>query len=199
MVGLRGIGPLMDRKFHPGFSLLEVVLAAAILAATAFLLSQIAGFVRGSLEKLELQTEAQLLCQSKLAEIVAGVEPLQQVSREPFPGKEGWYHSVETSPTEFAGLLSVRVSTWFERENLSGTAAGSGSAQVVASCSIVRWIRDPNRVQTRSEGTDLGLEGRPFSPGSEEVRFERGARRSAETNPPRAGPRSGFGGIRRSP
>jgi len=190
----------MGRKSRRGFSLLEAVLAAAILAATAILLSQIAGFARRSLEKLELQTQAQLLCQSKLAEIVAGVEPLQAVSRGEFPEAPGWYYSIESSPAELPGVLSVRVSTWLERENQGSSPNVSPASEALASYTIVRWIRDPSRRQTRSEAAGRAEESGDLYSTSDGVgpramrRGSVGGLRLREQNS-----RLGFGGFRRSP
>jgi prepilin-type N-terminal cleavage/methylation domain-containing protein len=190
----------MGRKSRRGFSLLEVVLAAAILAATAILLSQIAGFARRSLEKLELQTQAQLLCQSKLAEIVAGVEPFQAVSRGEFPEAPGWYYSIESSPAELSGILSVRVSTWFEREDQARGSNVSSASEALVSYTIVRWIRDPNRRQGRSEGTSRGGELGDFYSTSDNL-GPRAMRRGSVGGVPLRGRNSrlGFGGFQRAP
>ncbi len=190
----------MARKSGRGFSLLEVVLAAAILAATAILLSQIAGFARRSLEKLELQTQAQLLCQSKLAEIVAGVEPFQAVSRGEFPEAPGWYYSIESSPAELPGVISVRVSTWLERENPGGGSNVSPPSEALASYTIVRWIRDPSRRQVRSEGPGPGEQSGDFYSPSDDLGI-RAIRRGLPGGPPLRGRNSrlGFGGFGRFP
>lgn len=118
-------------------------MAVAVLTASALLLSQIASFCRLNLEKLQYRTQAQLLCQSKLSEIVCGAQPLEAITRQEFSDLPGWFFSVQLNPLESEGLVAVVVTVWLEAD--SAATAGEGSARRLAEFSLARWIRDPNR------------------------------------------------------
>ena len=70
---------MTSTKKQTGFTLLEVILALAILAGALTVLGELA---RRSLHNAEVSratSEAQLLCESKLAEMAAGVTPVSPV------------------------------------------------------------------------------------------------------------------------
>ena len=120
------------------FSLLEVILALAILAGAVAVLGQL---TRGGLENARLardQTLAQLFCESKLAEIAAGLAPLESQQGTPFedsddPAVLDWTFTVEVNPAAQTGLLEVRVTV---------SQDASLQSQPVE-YTLVRWIRDP--------------------------------------------------------
>lgn len=126
-----------------GFSLFEVLVAVAVLAACAVLFAQIASFSRLGIEKLQYRTQALLFCQSKMSEIVSGAEPLESVDKKEMPGQPGWFYSVRVERLESDGLVSVSVRTWAERTS-TRTEADS-AAPVLAEAMLVRWVRDPER------------------------------------------------------
>jgi hypothetical protein len=122
------------------------------------LLSQVAGFARLNIERLTLRTQAQLLCESKLSEIGAGVEPLRTVSGEQLKGLPGWFYSVEFSPVEKLGLVAVKVTVWHspEQSAVGGASPVSSETSSQAKFSLVRWVRDPDRATATTQAADLG-------------------------------------------
>ncbi len=66
----------MKSKGRSGFSLLEVLLATGILLGAAIVLSELAGIGARQASAARDLAQAQLLCQSKLNEIVAGIAPV---------------------------------------------------------------------------------------------------------------------------
>ena len=66
-----------------GLSLLEVVLALAILAMTAALLSQLTRQATDNAMASQRQADAQILCESTMAEILAGAIPMQSTDWTP--------------------------------------------------------------------------------------------------------------------
>ncbi|MCS7238030.1 MAG: prepilin-type N-terminal cleavage/methylation domain-containing protein [Thermoguttaceae bacterium] len=126
-----------------GFSLFEVLVAVAVLAGCAVILAQIASFSRQGIEKLQYRTQAQIFCQSKLAEILSGAEPLEAVSKRELPDQPGWFYSVQVERRESDGLVAVSVRTWLERGDTTTGTEGSGT--VLAESTLVRWVRDPQR------------------------------------------------------
>lgn len=125
----------VDRR--PGFSLLEVILALAILAGALAVLGEI---TRQSLQNADYArdvTRAQLLAESKLTEILTGAtttDSVQDAVLEVDEDNRNWLYSVSTTQADDLGLLSVTVSvTCGESSTASGPAA-----------SITRWMLDPN-------------------------------------------------------
>lgn len=66
-----------------GFSLIEVILATAILLASAFVLSELAGIGRRQAQRATLESKAQELCERTLLEVLQGERPLLPVQSEP--------------------------------------------------------------------------------------------------------------------
>jgi general secretion pathway protein I len=65
-----------------GFSLLEVILALAILTGAVAVLGEIVRLGIRNAQVARDTTQAQLLCESKLAEITAGIIPSDPVPRD---------------------------------------------------------------------------------------------------------------------
>jgi general secretion pathway protein I len=119
------------------FSLLEVLLAIAILGAC---LAAISGLVRlgahSAVRAREL-TSAQLLCEAKMAEITAGILPPDPGGPWNFdlPEDAGWEFYVDLEPLPQPGLMSLRV-TVVERIPFD-------QLRQPLVYSLVRWIQDP--------------------------------------------------------
>jgi prepilin-type N-terminal cleavage/methylation domain-containing protein len=101
------------RRRRGGFSLMEMLIATAILLASLGLLLQLAAVGRDHAQSAEGHANAQRICQNKLNEILAGAAPLESVSDEPLPDEPGWTCSVaaETldSPLSKPPLAILRV------------------------------------------------------------------------------------------
>ncbi len=137
--------PTANRR---GLTLLEVILALAILAGAVAVLSQLSW---SGLENARLAGDtiaAQLMAESLMAELIAGIHPLESMHDQPVefltfdwqqppaaesdPGR--WLATIDVSPAPMDGMLRVAVTV---RDGLS-----SGRA---AESSLVRWRIDPNR------------------------------------------------------
>lgn len=122
-----------------GFSLLEILLALAILGGALGVLSQIVitgGTSGRSAQELAM---ARMLCQSKLAELlVSNVQPTA-VPSTPLTSPDSasdtvFNYAVEIAPAPLEGMLAIRVSV--QAEDADGGAP-------LATYSLVRWIIDP--------------------------------------------------------
>jgi prepilin-type N-terminal cleavage/methylation domain-containing protein len=102
------------KRRRRGFSLMEVILSIAILAAATVLLGELTRFGMRNAAAARDLTQAQLLCDSKLNEIVAGLVPADGVSGANFdetydPDKE-WTYSIASSVLDdVTGLTAVTV------------------------------------------------------------------------------------------
>jgi Tfp pilus assembly protein PilV len=137
---LRQNWPLAARRpagpttFSAGFSLFEVVIALAIFVASITAIGQlVSSGVRGAVRS-RLQTHAVLRCESKMAEVVAGITPLQSVSDIPFPDDSSWTSSVSIQPGPHPDLYLVSVV-------VSHFSTGQLSE---LSYSLTRLVRDPS-------------------------------------------------------
>lgn len=161
----------MSRAPRRGFSLMEVLLATSILLGSLIVLGQLATVGRMHARDAEKLTTAQLLCQTKLNEILAGVDRVRSVEEESLA--DGWLYSVEVTSADKLHLASLRVTVWEDLPPEEDATDGPRPKQF----SLTRWIRDPNRedasredairedtVSPRSESVltspiDLGPEG----------------------------------------
>lgn len=116
-----------------GLSLLEVMLALAILGGA---LTVIGMHVRTGARSAAIardSTTAQLLAESKMAEIAAGVILPDTVYQEPADEMGEWLCSVEALPIDQEGLLGVQVLV--EQDPAFTTQP--------VSFKLTRWIVDP--------------------------------------------------------
>ena len=123
-----------------GFSLMEVLLATAILLGSIAVLSELAGIGRYYILSVEDHTAAQILCQSKLNEILSGVAPMEEVQQRVLENNPDWIYTVEIYPIRGIELASLRVTVTKQ--------ASDPSIQQIRgkprSFSLVRWIPDPH-------------------------------------------------------
>jgi hypothetical protein len=143
----------MRRARQSGFSLMEVLLATSILLGSLIVLGQLASVGRRHAQDAEGWTAAQLACQTKLNEIVAGVEPVQPVEEEVLLDAPGWVYSVEVEPAGRLGLTSLRVVVSEDPAVLEET----GIERPLKRFALTRWISDPSRDQRTGPSLD------PFS------------------------------------
>jgi len=123
----------MGASLRRGFSLLEVLLSLGIFLTAFVALSQLTTNGMRAAVEARLTTKAILRCESKMAEIVAAIEPLEDVADQPFQDDAAWSWSLQTADGPHADLKNITVSVKLEGANqLAGT-----------SFSLTRLIRDP--------------------------------------------------------
>src|SRR5262249_299716 len=136
-----------------GLSLLEVLVALAIFL---FALSGIGILITTGANRAQFVQQQELagqLCQSKMAEVVAGAVPLVAQSDMAYEDYPGWNWSIECEPDTIAGLWNVAI-----------TAARQRADGSRFTCQIRQKVLDPAQrgstfdvVQTSSsDGSDSG-------------------------------------------
>lgn len=126
----------MNRR---AFSLLEILLALAILGGALAVLSQIVGRGADSASSARDLSLARLICQAKLAEtLLSGITPVP-IPSTPIQSPDStsttpFFYAVEVAPASLDGMLAIRVSV--QAENSDG-------GPPIASYSLTRWIIDP--------------------------------------------------------
>ena len=141
----------MRRSRRRGFSLLEVLLATAILVGSSIVLMELASIgLRHAASARDL-SQAQRLCQSKLNEIVVGVAPAETVRPMPCEENPRWTYWVNVQPTERVGLVLLEV----------GVAQELASRKQLNRFTLTRWIRDPKLSEERSREENSSPSGPP--------------------------------------
>ena len=135
----------MKRCPRRGFSLLEVLLATAMLLGSVVVLMHIAHLGRMHSAAIADFAVAQLVCQTRMNEIVTGAVPPQATVGEPIAQLTDWTLSVEVGPVGRPGVVAVKVSATENGASEEFTTEGPQSVVPGRSFALVRWIRDPNR------------------------------------------------------
>jgi general secretion pathway protein I len=131
-----------------GFSLLEVILALAILGGSIAVLGEAARLALRNAQFTREMARAQILCESKLSEIMAGMisdEPIQRavIENAADPGDPAWLYSIEKDALDDEGLLSVRVTV----------TRDIPAEKRPVSFSLVRWIAKSNKADPETTDT----------------------------------------------
>ena len=122
-----------------GFSLLEMILALALLGTSLGILAQVAMTGTDAALEAEQLSQARMIAQSRLAETLAnGVTP---TSIPPSPAETmdsnstvNWQYQVDVVPAPMDGMLAIRISV---------QALDDDGGTPTAQYSITRWMIDP--------------------------------------------------------
>jgi type II secretion system protein I len=126
-------------------TLLEVILAVAILGGCVAVIGELVRIGTRHAEEARDITRAQLVCESKLEEIAAGAAPLESVASAPLETDIRWLYSVSVSALDRPELLEVRV-----------TIQQNQPTRVQPlSVSLVRWMIDPTLIEMTEESEML--------------------------------------------
>jgi len=116
-----------------GFSLLEVILALAILVGAIAVIGELIATWTRAAGAARVLTQAQLLCDSKLNEITAGILIPDPVQGAPIETDMEWLYSIDLFPSDQNGIVAVKVTVYqdlpVERRPVT--------------FSLVRWLQDP--------------------------------------------------------
>lgn len=116
-----------------GLTLFEVLLSLTIFVGCMAVIGQlISAGVRGAL-RARLETQAVLRCETKMAEVVSGIAPLQNVNDGTFSDDPEWHWSLSLTPGPQEDLYLIEVAV----SHGPGTTLGS------VSYSMQRLMRDP--------------------------------------------------------
>ncbi len=148
--------PFRATLLRSGLSLLEVILAVAILGGSLAAIGELVRIGSQHAEESRGLAAAQLLCESKMEEIAAGAAARETVSSTPCETKEGWQYSVTVTALDQAGLSEIRV-----------TVEQSDRPQPL-SFTLVRWMMDSTQ-QTVSGATPSSTSSQSASSGGSNV------------------------------
>ncbi len=129
LTGSAGASPSHQRS---GLTLFEVLISLVIFVGAMAAIGQlVSNGVRGALQA-RFQAEAALLCEAKLAEVVAGIVPLQS-AQGVNPNDPKWTWTLLVTAAPVPGLLRAEVTVKRQATNSKG----------VVSFNLARYVRDP--------------------------------------------------------
>jgi prepilin-type N-terminal cleavage/methylation domain-containing protein len=150
----------MIRRTYPrasrrGLSLLEVVVALAIFLFSLTALSQLVSFAGDRANEVSIRSRAARLCQTKLAEVLAGVVPLSAQSDTPFDEAPDFTWSLTTDSGPATNLFLVTV-----------TVSHAGLGGYTTQCSLYEMVLDPSVVGSTQDVPLLPLSSTNTGPGA---------------------------------
>lgn len=131
---------LKSRRPNPksGLTLLEVILALAILGVSLAILSQAMHLAAENGLRAEKLNAAQMICDSKMAEVVSGLVSLQTAtSYQPVTlsfSDTQWYYMIMQTPNTQTKMVRIEVIVTDDPQR---------TAERPIDVSMVRWIIDP--------------------------------------------------------
>jgi len=131
----------MRKRSRRGFTLLEVILALAVLAVAMAALGEVLRSASDSGRRARDLTQAQLIASSKMAELTSGVMLLDIINGAPVEEVNSyppWIYSVNYAQTPEIGLVSVEVTVTQDLD----------ASENPISFTLVRWMTDPAAVTT---------------------------------------------------
>ena len=134
-----------------GFTLLEVILALAVLGLALATFGQAVGWSHDNARRAARQTDLAIVAASVMDELLAGVRELTAVDRAPYEDASGGLGTpaavtiaVEAGPVD--GLLAVRV-----RAEPRETVTAPGDA-----VELTRWFVDPSLTSDADAAAEQG-------------------------------------------
>lgn len=143
---MSGMRRTTRRCNRAGLSLLEVMLALAILGASLAAIGELMRIGTRNAELARDLTTAQLLCESTMAEIQLGFIAMQSVGPvqvEDLQYQQEWLYTVTIQPIDTAGLTSVWVQIEQNPEVFSRPV----------SFAATRWMIDPSVAAASAESS----------------------------------------------
>ncbi|MCA9024402.1 MAG: hypothetical protein KDA86_04240 [Planctomycetaceae bacterium] len=130
----RRICPFLTRRSaRRGITLFEVLLALGIFLGAIAAIGQVINVGTLAATEGQLRSEAILRCEAKLAEVIAGVEPMVAVQEQPFVDDGRWLWSLSIIDGPHPDLLQLDVSV--THQQLSRTEN--------AGFTLTRLVRNP--------------------------------------------------------
>lgn len=134
---------LQQRRRRRGLSLLETIVATAIFVAAIAAIGALLDNGLNSVRINDLATIALLRCESKMEEVVAGIEAIPEetsltAAATPYEDDPRWQYRIVSEPTNVAKLLRVTVVVEYREDPADTTNEEPDFAET-----LVRLVVDP--------------------------------------------------------
>ncbi len=144
----------MNGSARRAFSLLEILLALAILGGSLAVLSQIASTGVDAAREARDLVMARVICQSQLSQLLLTRTVPQSVMAMPVTSIDSeslteFVYSVQVQPGQLQGLLAVRVQV---------DAVNPNGGPPLVSYSLDRWMVDPTLDLEGAEAEELAAQ-----------------------------------------
>src|SRR5438034_4673110 len=126
---------------HRGLSLLEVILAIAILGGALVTIGQLIRIGARSAAQARDLTMAQLYAESQMNRLASGVDILDSVKDEKYDEPGLYNYSVDVMSTNLTGVMEATVTV----------KQAPGTAIHPVSYSLTRWIAEPEYAQSLAD------------------------------------------------
>lgn len=126
-------GVTRERGARSGLTLLEVLVSLAIFLFSLAALSQLLTMSGDRALEANLRTQANLMCQSKLAELAVGAVSMSSSGYEAFKENPDWQWRADCNESDVVGLWNVQV--WVKKDRPGG----------VVEVSLSQMVLDPQR------------------------------------------------------
>lgn len=148
-----------SRRPRRGLSLLEVLLSVAIFLLALGGISHLMSVATRNAEEVRQRSKTARLCQSKLAEVVAGVVPMDPQTEVPVEEEPDMVWSLEAEPGTITGLWNVTVRVG--RVMPGGQRVETVMSQMVLDPSLVGSTHDAATIagSESTEGSGTGSTG----------------------------------------
>jgi prepilin-type N-terminal cleavage/methylation domain-containing protein len=123
---------LRNTRRH-GLSLLEVILAMAILGISMAAISQLFSLGYRSAYQASMRNEANMLADTKMAELTAGIIDAQSVGQTVIPEAPNWSYRVSIEDADQLGLLVATI-----------TLVQTEPTIPPVTMSVTRFVSDPD-------------------------------------------------------
>ncbi len=117
-----------------GLSLLEVILAIAILGGSMVMIGNLYHLGYRSALQAQFRNDANIHASATMAELVAGVIPIESTGDTEIQGSPGWFYSIDIQNSLQPGLFMATVVV----------SRGENVGTALSAVSLVRFIPDPD-------------------------------------------------------
>jgi Tfp pilus assembly protein PilV len=139
--------PLRRKRFL-GLSLLEVIIATAILAGSGLALFSIIGMGSKYALRAEKLTYAHHFALSALDEWLASPSPIGTEQSGSFEEAPEWSYRVQSQAQDEPGLCSVTVEVFHAQSTLTSPRTISAASSEEPVYRLTRWVRVPQMTTT---------------------------------------------------
>lgn len=151
-----------------GFSLLEVVLALAILAGALAALGEVMRLADQNAAAATDESQAEVLAESVMSELLVGARPLTAVSNAELgiEAEPPWVLAIAIDQTDYQELVAVHVRV----------AQQLASQLQPAHCDLVRWFPNPDYLSAADQQASSSGDGSSSSSSSSSTSSSGGQR-----------------------
>jgi type II secretory pathway pseudopilin PulG len=137
---------LIAKPIPTAFTLLEIILALAILAGSLAALGEVMRLADQNAAMTRDEAQAQILASSIMDELAAGARPLTSINKQVFDAAwdPQWIYSIAWEQTGYVELAAVRVVVEQQLD----------SRLQPARFELVRWLPNPDYAPTETEETE---------------------------------------------